>query len=157
MYYPGNDPFESAAAATLRPGAFFGQLSLLAEFCVLQRGVGRLLFDPQQHRIEARRTAIRLELAALPEHALERPLVRRLIAESHEWAGVVLPSIRQLGVKELRELHGAWVSLRLAPTGRTNVDASGATKAATTFQLVARYPHQAACRAAYQARCGGQG
>ena len=155
--YIGNDPFEAAGNATLKPRVYFGQLSMLAGFCVLQKGIGRLPFDAQVHKLEDRRTEIKLELTALPEHDLKFPLLRELIAESREWAGIVLPSIKKLGLSNPRELNDRWCSLKLVPTGRTYVDAaSGETREATTIQLVALYADEAACRQAYQALNGAQ-
>ncbi len=153
--YVGNDPFEAAANATLEPRAYYGQMHVLAGFCVLQKGVGRVPFDPTQHRSENRCTEIKLELTGLPEHQLQRPLLRELIAESREWAGVVLPSLKKLGVSNPREVNGRFVCVKFVPTGRTYVDANtNETREATTFKFEALYADEAACRLAYQAHYG---
>jgi hypothetical protein len=75
---------------------------------------------------------------------------REFIAESDEWAKIVLPSLRAIGA-DLRQLKHRFVQVKLVPTGRTYSNSAGETKDATTFEFVAVYESEAACRAAADA------
>lgn len=150
--YVGNDPFEAAANATLTPRVFFGQVRLLAGFCVLQKGIGRVPFDPQLHKLEDRCTEIKIELEALPEMNLKNMPLREMIAEGSEWAGTVLPTIKKLGITNPRDLDGKWVSCKFVTTGRSYTDKNtGEMKQATTFAFTGIFADETACRLAYQA------
>lgn len=148
------DPFQSATEATVPSATYYAQIQCDAWFCVLVKGQGKVVFDPQQHPIEQRRTAINLSLAPITEQQVQFPLVREMIAESVEWAKIVWPSARALGVTSARELHGKWAKVEIVGTGRKYTNKQGEEKEGTTFKFVALYPDENAARAAYQA--GGQ-
>jgi hypothetical protein len=155
--YVGNDPLEAAGAATLAPRTFYGQILVSSGFCVLQKGVGKSIFDPSVHKLADRRTEIKLDLQMLPEHNSNFPMSRELIAESTEWVKIVLASLKALNV-EPRTLNNRWCAMTTAGTGRM-YEAKRGTHAgelveATTFKFLAFYPDEAACRAAYEAENG---
>ena len=153
--YRGDDPFEAAAQADLQPRVYYGQMRIIAQFCILQKGIGKLPFDPQTHRIEDRRTEIKLELTPLPEMNMQRPLLRETLGESVEWVKIILPSIKAIGLDKPLALDNAWVSLKFVPRGDTYIDKNtGEKKDATAMQFVALYPNEDACRAAYEAGGG---
>ena len=155
-----NDPLDTLDNPELRSPEYYGQLHMETWFCVLEKGIGKREFDPAKDNLDARRTAVKLMLVPLPEHNSRYDVMRELIVESKEWASLVLPSIKALGITA-RELDGKWVKIGFQPTGRqyTKVDDTGATvtKDATTFKFLALYPNEAACRAAYQAEHGTNG
>lgn len=143
--------------AQLPPKTYFGQVSMDAWFCILEKGTGRVPFDPTQHRPEQRRTAIDIAIQPLPSSGFEWAIERRMLAESTEWAGKVLPSIKALGI-EPKDLQGKWVQAELIPTGRTYTSkATGETKEATTFRFVAVYQTEAEAEAAAAALFGSNG
>jgi hypothetical protein len=148
------DPFESATDATLPSAVYYAQVQCDAWFCALVKGQGKVVFDPNVHPIDQRRTAINLSLAPIAEQTVQFPLVREMIAESVEWAKIIWPSARALGITSARELHGKWAKVEIVPTGRKYTNRSGEEKEATTFKFAALYPDEAAARAAYLA--GGQ-
>lgn len=155
------DPLDALDNPELRSPEYFGQIQLHTWFCVLEKGIGKVDFDPQIHGIDARRTAIKIGLIPLPEHKTNQDIFRDQIAESKEWASIVLPSIRSLGITA-RELDGKWVKLTFQPTGRTYtktdpLSGETVTRDATTFKFLALYPNEAACRAAYEAERGNGG
>lgn len=149
-----NDPLDAASNATLPPRNYYGQIEVDAWFCVLERGKGKLVYDPQVHNVDQRRTAIRIALLPLPEQNVPFALEREMIAESREWAGIVLPSLKALGITNLREANGKWAKMQQVPTGRTYRNAKGEEKEATTFKFLTLYPDEASCRAAYMADRG---
>lgn len=156
------DPFETLDNPQLVSPEFYGQMKLDVYFCILEKGVGKVDFDPNKHALDQRRTAIKLMLIPLPEHNAKYDIMRDQIAESKEWAGLVLPSIKSLGLASVRELQDKWVKISFQPTGRsyTKTDPNTGetvTKDASTFKFLALYPNKEACRAAYQAERGSNG
>jgi hypothetical protein len=156
-----NDPLDTLDNPEIRTPEFYGQMHMETWFCVLEKGIGKRDFDPAKDNLDARRTAVKLMLVPLPEHNSRYDVMRDLIVESKEWAGLVLPSVKALGITA-RELHGKWVKLTFQPTGRTytktdQTTGETVTRDATTFKFLALYPNEEACRAAYQAEHGSPG
>jgi len=152
---PSNDdPLDVASNATLAPRSYYGQIQVQAWFCVLAKGVGKVVYDPGQHRAEDRRTAIDLSMIPLAEQNVKYELARSMIAESREWAGVVWPSLKALGLTSVREANGKWAMMQQVPSGRKYRASNGEEKEATTFKFFAVYADEAACRAAYLADGG---
>ncbi len=152
--HPIDDPFESASNATLAPRSYYGQIQLDAYFCVLQKGVGKLPYDAGQHKAEDRRTALDISLLPLPEQNITFDIRRETIAESREWAGIIWPSLKELGLTSARDAHGKWAKMIQVGTGRKYRTKSGEEKEATTFKFLALYDSEDACRAAYLADTG---
>lgn len=149
-----DDPLEQAEHVQPPTRTYFGQVKVTSWFCVLEKGVGKVPFDPQEHKPEARRVAIRIELVPLPECNLQFEVMRELIAESAAWTKTILPSLVALEVSP-RELHNKFVQIELVPTGRQWLDGSGQQREETMPRFVAVYPDRAACLAAYQANGNG--
>jgi len=95
-----------------------------------------------------------MSMIPLPEMNITFKLERGLIAESREWAGVVLPSIKAAGVASVREANGKFAKLQQAGTGRKYRTPAGEEREATTFKVLAIYESEAACRDAYYAETG---
>ncbi len=123
---------------------YFGKVVFDIWFCVLQAGVGKVVFDQQQHGQEQRRTAIDISLEPLAEGRSQFTITRNLIAESREWAGVTLPSIKDLGLSA-RELNGKWVKCTMVPSGRKFTGKDGVQKDSTTFKFLEAYDSEEAC------------
>lgn len=147
----GDDPFAAADNPQVRPAEYFGKLEVDAWFCALMKGQGKVPFDASLHPADQRRTAIDLHIIPLAGMNMNYPLTRGVIAESKEWAAVVWPSLRNLGVQSLRELKDSerWCKATVKPTGRT-YQSNGVTKEATTFEFLALYATEAECEAAWR-------
>jgi hypothetical protein len=130
-------------------GEYFGQVKIDTYYCTLVKGTGKVPFDAGQHSIDQRRTAIDINIFPIAEQNISFDVSRNMIAESREWAGIVLPSIKNLGISA-RDLNGKWALVRTKGTGATYTDRNGETRERTTFEFVAVYSDEAACRAAYQ-------
>jgi hypothetical protein len=143
------DPFDTATKAEPLKPIFYAQIQCDAWFCVLVKGEGKVVFDAAKHPIEQRRTAISLSLAPIAEQQVQFPLIRQMIAESKEWAGIVWSSAKQLGIKSAKELNGKWAKVEIVPAGGNYTNKQGETKDRTTFKILAIYPDEAACRASY--------
>lgn len=137
----------------------WGQCEASSWFCVLEKGVGKVEFDPQVHSPDQRRTAIDIIIHPLPDMNLNFDLVRGMIAESREWAGIVLPSIRNLGISP-KQLNGSWVKVQTVPltdkAGNvvTFTDANGVVKEKSTIKFLTIFKDEAECRADYLANSG---
>ena len=153
-----NDPWDSAENPTFAAPEYWGLCSIDMYYCVLQKGVGKVRFDSQVHPTDQRRTAIDIVVTPLPEMGNAREASRSMIAESKEWASIVLPSIKTLGVST-RELNGKYAHITFAPTGRTytksNDDGTQETKDSTTIKFIKVFADENTCRADWAAH-GGQ-
>ncbi len=155
------DPWDTAEQA--REPQFsniiWGQCEAKSWWCVLEKGVGKVEFDPQMHNPDLRRTAIDIIVHPLTEMNLSFDIVRNMIAESREWAGIVLPSIRDLGISP-KQLNGSWVKVQTVPlTDRsgqvvTYTDSNGVVKEKNTLKFLQIFKDEAECRADYLANSG---
>lgn len=125
---------------------FFGQVFFDLYFCALIKGTGKVPFDPAQHKPEQKRTSITLTVVPLPNSGATYNFERNLIAESKEWASIVLPSIKALGLAT-RDLHSRFVQIEIVPTGERYTDKQGATKEKTTAKFVQVFADETSCQA----------
>ena len=146
-----DDPFDAATNATLAPRSYYGEIRVEAYFCVLIKGTGKVPFDATQHKPEQRCTALDIELIPLSDQNVSFAVRRETIAESREWAGIIWPSLKALGLTNAREADGKWGKLSQVPSGRKYRNSAGEEKEATTFKFLALYPNEDACRKAYYA------
>jgi len=158
------DPWDSAenAKEPVFSNIIWGQVEAQSWYCVLEKGVGKVVFDAQTHSADQRRTAIDIIVHPLPEMNLTFDLARNMIAESHEWASVVLPSLRDLGVSP-KSLDGAWVKVQtISLTDRTGntityTDNNGVVKEKTTLKFLTVFPGETECRADFEKEHVGNG
>ena len=155
-----NDPYESATEATIRPRDYYGQVHIDAWFCILQKGTGKVAFDPQVHNADQRCTAITMSMIPLAEMNITFKLEREIIAEGREWVEIVLPSIKAAGVASVKAADGRFAKLQRVPTGGkyrlkdANGNRTGEEREAITFKVLAFFSDEAACRQAYYAETG---
>lgn len=149
------DPFEAATQAGNRPDAYFGRMEVAASFVKLEKGVGKTAWSDADG-IDARRTEVHLILNPIEASGLTFMLERKLIAESSEWSKTVWASLRDLGLKNVRDLHGKYARVEMVKTGRTYTKRDGTTGEETTMQFSALFDNLAACEAAYWAERGGK-
>ena len=149
-----NDPFASASNVQDGPFAMWGQMDIRAEYVVLQKGVGKVPFDPQSHSADERVTHIDMIFTPLAETKLKHPTQREVIAESRDWKKIVWPSARALGVTYAGDLNGAYCKVTMVKTGRTWTNKQGETKEGTAFQFDKIFPNEQACVADYYATLG---
>jgi hypothetical protein len=155
------DPWESANEA--KPPQFsnevWGQVEARSWYCVLEKGTGKVEFNPDLHSPDQRRTAIEIVVHPLPDMGLTFDITRSMIAESHEWASIVLPSIRDLGLHP-RALNGQWVKVaNVTLTDRkgapvTYTDSNGIEKERKTIKFLKLFSSEDECRADYLASSG---
>lgn len=149
------DPYDSAMSAEARPLGprnYFGQITTDVWHCVLEKGAGKVPFDPGIHAQDQRCTAIDLTFTPISRDDRQslRPMQFSMIAESKEWASIVKPSLIAIS-SDLRSIRDRWVQIQLAPTGRTYTNKQGEVKDANTVKFIAVYASEAECRAASEA------
>lgn len=146
-----NDTWQAMNEAEEPSKFYFGENTFDPWFCVLQKGVGKVPFDPQQHKAGQRRTAIEINIVPLNSGFT---IERSAIAESREWAGITLPSIKALGL-EPQALHEKFVKVEMVPARKyTNKD--GEERTATMPKYLAVYADRAACEAASKEMWSGE-
>lgn len=147
-----SDIWDTANSATLPPQEFYGQIFTDAFYCILQKGIGKVPFDADQHKQERRLTCINIDAQCFKRNGGTFELHREVIAEFRDWAGIVLPSLKICGIHP-RDLDERWARFEMAETGRTWTDkTSGEERKATVYKFLEFYPDEAACRVAYEAR-----
>lgn len=145
-----NDPFQSAEdpQQLKYTNEYWGQVGVDAWFCVLEKGVGKVPFEPNQHSMDRRLTAITMGIIPVPASGLEWSVDRDYIAEFRDWNAITLPSLKKLGVS-LRDLDQKFVHVKLTETGETYVNSQGETKEKTVFEFLELFDTLEACEAAY--------
>ena len=148
--------WDAAENAQEQPRVFFGEVQFNLWFCVLQKGIGKVPFDSAQHQPGQRRTAVDISIIPLPSRNLDFITERNLLAESRQWAGMVLPSIKALSTSP-KALNGKWVKYELVRTGRTwTSNTDGETKHETVPKFLAVYNTEQEAEAAAAALFGGE-
>lgn len=147
------DPFDAATEAGERQPVYFGKLDVTAGFVALIKGQGKIVWHDGLG-IEQRRTEVSIQLNPIDAMNMTRMVERQIIAESREWTGIVWASLRDLGVRNAREINGKWAKVELVKSGRSWQNRDGATVEGTTFKFLALYNSQAECEAAWKAENG---
>lgn len=119
MTYPhvNQEAFDAAfePAEIVYSNDVYGQIEFDIWFCVLQKGVGKLVYDPGQHNIKQRRTAVTVNLNDIGGNNYKREFIAEIPADG--WSGVTLPSLKALGVAKLADLNGAFVHAEMTKYG----------------------------------------
>ncbi|MFZ1742318.1 MAG: hypothetical protein WAT93_05655 [Pontixanthobacter sp.] len=149
------DPLDAATEAGNRPDSYFGRMEVAASFVKLQKGVGKTPWSDADG-IDARRTEVHLILNPIEATALTFMLERKPIAESSEWSKIIWASLRDCGLKAVRDLHGKYAKVEMVKTGRKFENRSGETVEEKTMQFTALFDDLSACEAAYYAERGGK-
>ena len=157
-----DDPWEFAEQAK-EPhysNIIWGKCEAKSWWCILEKGTGRVEFDPQIHSQDQKRAAIDIIIRPLSEMNMTFDVIRRMIAESREWASFTLPSIRDLEISP-KQLNGLWVKVQTVPltdkagNAITYTNEDGVIKEKTALKFLAIFKDEEECRADYIAN-GGQ-
>jgi len=153
-----DDPFDSAETVewVLPIYTVYGQVTLDATHVALvkgdkERGIkgGKVPFDPAVHASEKRFTSV--EITILPVVPGRYVTFRDMLAESKEWATIVRPSIKAIGL-DPRSINERWIQAELVPTGRKYQKSDGSEGIATTVKFVRVFNDDQECFAAAQAK-----
>lgn len=161
------DPLDAASNPPERTYDLFGKLEVNAWPCAFQKGTrGGVPYDPAVHK--QRFTMVDMYIQPLAEIDVKYPKSLELHepAEFATWAKIVWPSIKALGISNLREIKDRWVRVAKVPDGNSyqrkdpsgnlmfNQDGSPVMVETTTFKFVQLFADENECRAAYLAAGG---
>lgn len=145
--YDNNDPYAVATSVAEAPDMRFGQANVEARFVGLIKGSGKVDFDATQHDKRYTEVVIRVDpLAETNRTFFDR---REMLAEFGDFTKVVWPSLRELGCKSIRDLHGKWCVYEMAVSGQYTAK-DGSKRDSTTFKFAELYSSEAECKAAYE-------
>jgi hypothetical protein len=150
------DPMAAAMGATEEPKdrTYFGEIVTAdAWFVVLEKGVGKRLFDATRDDAGQRRTAIKIEIDPLRGEYL---VGQECLHFEAAWLNCTLPSLKQHNI-ELGQLKGRYCQAKRVATGQTYVNKNGETKEKTGLVFVAFYETGADCIQAAEAFFKGRG
>lgn len=145
----------AAMGATEEPKerTYFGEIVTAdAWFVILQKGVGKRIFDPTRDPVEQRRTAIKIEIDPLKGDFM---VTQECVHFATEWLNCTLPSLKKLGV-ELSGLKGKYCQAKRVPTGETYTNKQGEVKDKTGLVILEIYPDGQACVQAAEAFFGSK-
>lgn len=138
------DPMAAAMSATDEPRdrTYFGEIVTAdAWFVVLEKGVGKRLWDASRDDVNTRRTAIKIEIDPLRGEYL---ITQECLHFEQTWLKCTLPSLRALGA-DLGSLKGQFCQVKRVSTGETYVNKQGETKEKTGIVFIALYPDAESC------------
>lgn len=148
------DPFDAATEAGDRKPVYYGRMEVTASFMSMAKGQQAQPFVDGVHNPDTRRTQVHMILNPIDAMNLTQLLERKVIAEFGAWPKIVWPSLRDLGLKNVRDLNGKWAKVEIAKTGRTYTSQRGEVQEETTFKFLALYDTAADATAAYLADGG---
>lgn len=125
----------------------YGQIEFDIWYCVLQKGVGKLVYDPQAHTPNQRRTAVTVNLNDIGGNNYKRDFIAEIPTDG--WAGVTLPSLKALGVSDLQSINGAYVHAEMVKFG-TYTKSDGSEGVRTAPKVLQFYKTLEECAAAAQ-------
>lgn len=125
----------------------FGQIEFDIWFCVLQKGVGKVVYDPQMHAPNQRRTAITVNLNDIGGNNYKRDFIAEIPTDG--WVGVTLPSLKALGVTGLQAINGAYVHAEMVKVGEYK-KSDGSTGTRTAPKVLTIFKSREECEAAAQ-------
>lgn len=145
-----DDPF--AAAADPQEITYntdiYGDIALDMWFCTLKKGVGKAPFIPGADAPSERRTAVDINITDLSGTNYKRSFIAEI--RNDGWWAITLPSLHDLGVKDVRPLNGAYVHAVMTPFGEYTDKNTGEKKQRTAPKILAVYKNREECEAACQ-------
>lgn len=149
-YDPYADAMEPVAAKP-QERTYFGEV-IIAEpwHCVLQKGVGKVVFDPGAHAADSRVVAINIQIECLRQDGSAYTVDQDTVNFAKDWAKT-LPSLRKIN-RTLRDLKGCFVQVKKVPSGERYKDkTTGEMKDRPALVFVEVYPDRTAMEAARDA------
>jgi hypothetical protein len=132
----------------------FGQVTVVDRwFCVLERGVGKRLYDQTRDSLDQRRVAIKFQITAPKREGGTYTIDREMVDFSDEWKKFTLPSIQKLNIPILN-LRLAYVRLTLKPAGTYTKSGTTEQKTKTAIVFEEIFADEATCFAASHAHFG---
>lgn len=148
-----DDPFAAAAdpQEIVYSNDIYGDIVLDVYFCVLRKGVGKQVFDPQQHAPSDRRTCVTINITDLGGVNYRREFIAEIGTDG--WRAVTLPSLQVLGVNDMRSMDGrkpVYVHAVMTAFGEYTDKATGEKKQRTAPKILTIYKTREECEVAAQ-------
>lgn len=130
---------------------YFGEVTIVDHYDVaLVKGVGKVVFDPLQHREDQKAKLIIITISCKDKQDAVYTVTQEAINSSKEWRKTY-PSLAKIGAT-VPTLLGRWVQMKKAPTGETFVSKqTNETVNKTAFVFVEAYPDEETMKAAQEA------
>ncbi len=148
------DPYTAALETPTQERHFFGIATVDSYFCVLQKGVGKRLFDQSNDPISDRRIAIKLSIECAKRENGTYTIDQDCLNFERAWVDHTLPSLQKLGVTDLRALNGKAVHAKRVPTGEKYINKAGEQKEKSAVVFIELFDDTEACSAATEAFYG---
>ena len=149
------DPMAAAVSDAESASHYFGRLQVDAQFVVLKKGQSKQVWQEGMDT-DGRTTEVTIRLNPLDVTGLTRMVERNVLSNSGEWSRVVWPSLRDLGVKALRDIEGQWAHVEMVLSGRKWTNKEGAEVLGTTFKFIKLFGLESDCVKAWEALQGGE-
>jgi hypothetical protein len=152
------DPMAAAVQDAESASHYFGKMQVDAQFVILKKGQSKQVWSEGMDT-DGRTTEVALRLNPIDASGLTKMVERQVISNSGEWSRIVWPSLRDLGVKQLRDIEGQWAHIQMVPSGRTwlgKPDENGdrPTVTGTTFKFVKLFTLESDCEKAWEELAG---
>lgn len=142
------DPYTAALEQPVQERHFFGVATVDSYFCVLQKGVGKRLWDQTSDPISDRRIAIKLSIECAKRENGTYTVDQECLNFERAWVDYTLPSLHELGVTDLRTLNGRAVHGKRVATGEKYTNKNGEQKEKSAIVLLELFDDTESCSAA---------
>jgi hypothetical protein len=148
-----NDPYDEAINAKARDFEVFGQVRVDAHYLFFPGNKQKpVVFDPAVHPQDKRALEVELRLIPIAEQNINWDEYQKMLAFPADWTKIVLPSIKAIGIDDLRALNNKWVRVAKVPGNRKRLDKNTQEETGefwTTYKFMELYPSEDACKAAF--------
>ena len=148
-----NDPYEEAINAKPPTFELYGQIRVDAHYLFFPGNKQKpVVFDPAIHPQDKRSLEVELQLIPIAEQNINWDEYQKMLAFTADWTKIVLPSIKAMGIDDLRALNNKWVRVAKVPGNRKRLDKDTHEETGefwTTYKFMELYPDEAACKAAF--------
>lgn len=147
------DAFDEAFNAKPREFEIFGQVRVDAHYLFFPGNKQMPVpFDPTIHPEDKRTTEVELRMIPIAEQNITWDEFQRMLTFSPDWTKIVLPSIKEIGMTNLRELNNQWVRVAKVPGNRKRLNKLTREETGEfwpTYRFIEVFADEAACKAAY--------
>ena len=147
------DPYEEAINAKPPTFELYGQVRVDAHYLFFPGNKQKpIVFDPAFHPLDKRSLEIELRMIPIPEQNISWDEYLKILAFTSDWTKIVLPSIKAMGIEDLRALNNLWVRVAKVPGNRKRLDKETQEETGefwTTYKFMEMYPDEAACKTAF--------
>ena len=154
-----NDPWDEADNPKQRSNEYWGKVEFDAWDAIFVDNPNKpgkkmlVVFDAGQHAADKRVVAIQMKFFPIAEQNVTFDISRSLVAQSREWAGTVLPSIKALGLT-FREINGRYVHIEQVNFPGTYTAKDGSKIDNTTYKFTKLFATEAECVTDYMTAGG---